>query len=149
MYLLVRNVSPYTAQALFIGVFNTFAQAEIAKSEYIHKIRADELVDPWKKQAYKKVDLESDIKIVSDLLEDISQQLSVVFLVAEHNECFGQVEVTPKGLFDSFKVACSYAEKMSESGSKNWPCWHEISELEVGKLYYNKLKKTNEETHIE
>ncbi len=142
MNLLLRNISPYTDKSLFLGIFHTFDQAKIAKLAYIHKIESGELADKWQQQAYKKVNLESDLVIISDLIEDLPTQISTVFLVVEIAEFFGQIAIIPQGLFHSFAAANLHIKNISNPDSEQFPFDYAISEFEVGKLYcdHNELK---------
>lgn len=136
MILLRREISPYTDEPLFIGLFRTLEEALEAKNHYIFRIESGELTDKWREQAYQSVDLVEDIQtaiITNDIDTKDSRQ---VFLVVETFEGFGQIVVTPKGVFDSHQDALQFAAGlMSESKDPSWPGAIGIAQFEVGRTY--------------
>ena len=60
VFLLVRRLSPYTQNDLYLGIFSEYPLKY--KREYIDYIEANG--DPYKNQAYFEVDLEKDIEII-------------------------------------------------------------------------------------
>ncbi|BDD08086.1 hypothetical protein FUAX_05180 [Fulvitalea axinellae] len=92
LFLLEREISPYTGEDLFLGIFDNHKLAEDKKANLINKYR---LKDEWKEQAYKDVDLVNDLKII-DVCDKIDEGSSFeesesVFLVCRLVEMFGQI----------------------------------------------------------
>ena len=83
MYLLKREISPYTSQDLLLGCFHSREKAEDARMQYINMYRDNLKSDPWEKQGYQVVDLEKDVCIVDNILEIQIQPTSrKVFIVS-------------------------------------------------------------------
>jgi len=85
MYLLEREISPYTGANLCLGVFDSREAAERAKSRYQDAMATN---DPWRAQAYHEVDLAADVRIVE--IEVVGHPETELHLVSAYYEGFGQ-----------------------------------------------------------
>jgi hypothetical protein len=90
MYLLIRNISEYTAAHVLLGVFGTAEELERARGEYTAKYTADPTSDPWRNQAYKDPGLASKDWVVEEVVGS-AQDGAEVFIVSNYFEGFGQV----------------------------------------------------------
>ncbi|BDD03894.1 hypothetical protein [Aureibacter tunicatorum] len=93
LFLLEREISPYTAENLFLGIFESLDVAKNYRNGFIEKFN---FKDPFKEQAYKKTDLTKDLKIIEiqDKIDDNSffKQNKSVFLLCGIFEMFGQIK---------------------------------------------------------
>lgn len=93
MYLLIREISHYTGPDLLLGAFATANAAEQARQEYLRELAGR---DPWARQAYRSVDLASDVRAEridyrgTDADADADADGTVHVLV-EYREAMGQI----------------------------------------------------------
>lgn len=92
LFLLKREISPYSGEDLFLGVYDNLELADRQRGRYIQNCK---IQDKWKNQAYKEVDLENDLEIIEiqkEHLEDrFPQEGQRVYFVSGMFEAFGQI----------------------------------------------------------
>jgi hypothetical protein len=92
---------------LFLGLFSDVAKAECARKAYLQSVS---LADPWSKQSYRRVDPESDVRVVE--VEDFREPADdrkVVFLVTAHFEAMGQITRWFLGVFSERRAAVEFS----------------------------------------
>lgn len=92
LFLLIRKISPYTGEDLFLGIYDEHDLANQQRTQYIQYCKT---ADPWKDQAYKEVDLEKDV-LIMEVHEKITEKEfpsegQQIFLVSGLLEGFGQI----------------------------------------------------------
>ena len=109
LHALIREISPYTGPDLFLGLFSDVAKAGAAREVYLTRVST---ADPWSQQAYRKVDLESDVRMVevSDFREPADDS-RVVFLVTAYFEAMGQIGRWFLGVFSDRLAAAEFAAR--------------------------------------
>jgi hypothetical protein len=109
LHALIRKISPYTGPDLFLGLFSDVAKAGAAREAYLMRVSA---ADPWSQQAYRKVDLGSDVRIVeiNDFREPADDS-RVVFLVTAYLEDMGQISRWFLGVFSERLAAAEFAAR--------------------------------------
>lgn len=101
MYVLLRNMSPYTRAQLFLGLFSDLAQAEAARHAYLQSVAID---DPWRLQAYRTALLPDDLMIHRVLDCQVSKGAAEALLVIAHFEGMGQA-------FDRYEAVFSLSDR--------------------------------------
>ena len=133
MFLLIREVSPYTGNNFIIGAFLFKNDALKAKKNYINNLKAD----PWKEQLYKKVDLEKDLIIQKYNVDLDLIKNNKVYVITKTAEGFGQVHVTFDSISPNAKLAAEELIKRIDEihDEGRWGENINISEIEIGKIY--------------
>ena len=106
---MIRTISAYDGPDLFLGLFSDVPKAECAWETYLKSVSR---VDPWSKQSYRRVDLDSDVRVVE--VEDFREPAddsSVVFLVTAHFEAMGQIRRSFLGVFSERLAAVEFAAR--------------------------------------
>lgn len=131
MYLLEREISPYTGANLCLGVFDSREAAEIAKARY-QGVSAEN--DPWQAQAYREVDLATDVRIVE--IEVVGHPETELHLVSAYYEGFGQCVRRFVTLHAQRDAADAHALALQEQESETEEM---ANECEVETLLINRL----------
>jgi hypothetical protein len=131
MYLLEREISPYTGANLCLGVFDSREAAEIAKARY-QGVSAEN--DPWRAQAYREVDLATDVRIVE--IEVVGHPETELHLVSAYYEGFGQCVRRFVILHAQRDAADAHALALQEQESETEEM---ANECEVETLVINRL----------
>jgi hypothetical protein len=89
VFLLKREISPYSGEDLFLGVYDNLKLANKQKEKYFESCKVQ---DKWKDQSYKEVNVENDVEIIE--IQD--KQTEEVFLKEGQkiylvSEVFGQI----------------------------------------------------------
>lgn len=92
LYLLKREISPYSGENLFLGIYDNPKLAQKGKDKYFEFCK---ILDKWQEQAYREVDLEKDVEII-ELQEQQSEESfpkegQSIYLVSGIVEAFGQI----------------------------------------------------------
>lgn len=88
MFLLVRDVSPYTEwDPILLGIFTDEARAIAARLTYIDRTHGN---DPWREQAYKDPDLTIDVRVTPIEANGSLECCECGYLVTRHLESMGQ-----------------------------------------------------------
>ncbi|MDB6008354.1 MAG: hypothetical protein JWL65_604 [Gammaproteobacteria bacterium] len=109
LHALIRKISPYTGPDLFLGLFSDVAKAGAAREAYLMRVST---ADPWSQQAYRKVDLGSDVRTVE--ISDFrgpADDSRVVFLVTAYLEDMGQISRWFLGVFSERLAAAEFAAR--------------------------------------
>lgn len=92
LFLLTRDISAYSGEDLFLGVYDNLALANSQKEAYVRQCK---LKDDWKEQAYRDVNLEKDVEIVEiqdkQTEEVFPKEEQNIYLVSGIAEGFGQI----------------------------------------------------------
>jgi hypothetical protein len=109
LHALIRQISPYTGPDLFLGLFTDVARGEGAREAYLMRVST---ADPWSQQAYRKVDLESDVLMVAvNDFREPADDSRVVFLVTAYFEAMGQIRRWFLGVFSDRLAAAEFAAR--------------------------------------
>jgi hypothetical protein len=135
MYLLKREISPYTSQDLILGCFHSREKAEDARTQYISAYRDNLKSDPWENQGYQVVDLGKNVCIVDNILEiQIQPTNKKVFVVSSFSEGFGQIIRTIHSICSSQSLAEKETQKIEKSFDNKFPEYCQIQRVAVDKL---------------
>jgi hypothetical protein len=140
MFLTKREISPYTSFDIIIGIFDTEETATRAKEKYIDQCNT---FDKWAEQAYKDVNLETDV-IVIDLVAkfnfDCDTSLKTVFVVSRFDEAFGQIVRTMECVLATEETAKEYCAQKNndEELELSWAYYYDYELVELNRLYYDK-----------
>ena len=92
LFLLKREISPYSGENLFLGIYDNQELANKQKERYIKNCK---IQDKWKEQAYKEVYLEKDVEIVEiqdkQSEEEFPKEGQRIYFVNGMHEAFGQI----------------------------------------------------------
>jgi hypothetical protein len=129
MLALTRKISPYTGADLFLGLFSTAERANEAREHYLSTVRT---ADPWAGQAYRSVDLDSDVRIL-EVANHCPQRidLPVVHLVTARIEDMGQSVRRLLGVFATAEAAEAFARLEEEGPYETAPNWCDVDEITV------------------
>lgn len=105
MFLLVRQISPYTGADVLLGVFTSAERAESCRAAYLERRASGQESDPWRDQAYRDRGLTSSDVLVRPMAGP-SEAVAEVFVVSHYLEGFGQIVRK----FDSIHASESAAE---------------------------------------
>ena len=133
MYILNRYISPYTANNLFLGIFDSEHLAEKAREEYILSISSE---DPWAKQAYYEPNPAKDTSILAVEDKRNNSESTKVFLVTSYFEGMGQGVIRYDAVFCTINEAEEFAELL-ENNDENQPNWCEVNEVFVNQHIKN------------
>jgi hypothetical protein len=133
MYLLKREISPYTSHDILLGCYRSREEAQAARQQYILQYQNNQKDDPWKVQAYTTVDLEKDVVIVDDIPE-IQPTNEEVFVVSSFAEGFGQIIRTFHVVCGSLVSAEKKSKEIKENFDNHFPEYCQIQKVVVGKL---------------
>ena len=106
VFLLVRHLSPYTQNDMYLGIFSEYPLKY--KREYINYIEANG--DPYKNQAYFEVDLEKDIEITEMNVKAEGD----VYVVVSVTSAMGQVIVEVIRITSDFEECKNTIKKHHE-----------------------------------
>jgi hypothetical protein len=129
MLALTRKISPYTGADLFLGLFSTTERANAAREYYLSTVRS---ADPWSEQAYRSVDLDSDV-VVQEVADHRprNSQLPVVYLVTAHIEGMGQFTRRLLAVFATAESAQEFATLKEEGPYETAPNWCDVDEITI------------------
>jgi hypothetical protein len=134
MHLLKRTISPYTDSDQCLGVFASAADALSAREKYIALIESGQLADPWAKQAYHTVSLQSDVSLVTGVpLREVLATARQVYVVSSVSEAFGQVVREFVAICGSEQSASRVVVELEEQESE-FPLSGEFEVFELGTL---------------
>jgi hypothetical protein len=121
LQILTRRISPYSGQDLFLGLFSDVSRAQNARDVYLKSVSS---ADPWSEQAYRSVDLESDVQVVpvQDLRTEGGDSL-VVFLVTAYFEGMGQRVRRFLAVFSDRQAAREFAMRQEAGPRDIAPNW--------------------------
>ena len=127
MQVLTRIISQYDGPNFFLGIFTTEERAFNAREEYLKRMA---LHDPWAIQAYRTVNLNSDVQLIT--IEDRrnqSNESQVVFLVTAYFEGMGQVRREFLAVFSERIPAMEFATRAEEGPFESAPNWCDVDEV--------------------
>jgi hypothetical protein len=137
VYVLMRRISAYTGPDVLLGVFATLADAEAAKVHYARVRESDPAADPWKDQGYKP-----DMVVSRDLeIEQLPGEFptgSVVFVVSDHSDGFGQEVRKLDSIHTTAAAAAARVEELDnavEDAKFPFPHYAVIDPVVVGSLH--------------
>lgn len=92
LFLLTRDISAYSGEDLFLGVYDNLALANNQKEAYVRQCK---IKDDWKEQAYRDVNLEKDVEVIEiqdkQTEEMFPKEGQNIYLVSGIAEGFGQI----------------------------------------------------------
>lgn len=92
LFLLTREISAYSGEDLFLGVYDNLALATRQKERYVLNCK---VADDWKEQAYREVNVQEDVQIVEvqdkQTEEEHPKEGQRICLVSGIAEGFGQI----------------------------------------------------------
>jgi hypothetical protein len=133
MHLLIRHLSPYTAEDLLLGVYLTVDEAARDRAAYLSAVLHGGS-DPHAEQAYHDVS-DADVAILSDLTQlDAPDEKSRVYVVSSYAEGFGQVRRTFEAIVGSESAAREHATAPEARDDGNLPFYCDVDEVSVGVL---------------
>lgn len=137
MYLLMRRISAYTGPDVLLGVYATLADAEAARTHYARVRESDTAADPWKDQGYKP-----DMVVSRDLeieqLPGDSPVGSVVFVVSDHSDGFGQEVRKLDSIHTTAAAAAARVEELDDTVEDTkfpFPHYAVVDPVIVGSLH--------------
>lgn len=132
MYLLEREISPYTGSNLCLGIFTSRDAAEEGRAQYLRTIAMN---DAWHDQAYRQAS-PSDVRIVD--IDVIGVPGIEGHLVCAFYEGFGQIVRRFVALHADLAAADVHAATLEEqeAATEPMPNWCEVETLPVDKLLF-------------
>ncbi len=121
--MLMRRISAYTHPDVLLGVFGSHDEAEAAKVHYARIRDADPGTDPWKVQGYKPQMVVSQDLEIEKLPGEFSTG-TVVFVVSNHSEGFGQEVRRLDSIQADAAAAAARVEELDAMEDKNFPFPH-------------------------
>ena len=135
MYLLKRTISPYTSHDVLLGCFSSRGKAQAAREQYLKRYQDQPNDDRWKEQAYKDVELQKDVVIISDIPEiQVQPKHEEVFVLSSFAEGFGQIIRTFHMVCGTLETAQKKAKKLEKGFEGNFPEYCQIQKVVVDKL---------------
>jgi hypothetical protein len=127
LQILTRIISPYSGQDLFLGLFSDTSRAQKAREAYLTSVSS---ADPWSEQAYRSVDLESDVQVVpvQDLRTE-GDDSPVVFLVTAYFDEMGQRVRRFLAVFSNRQAATEFATHQEAGPPEIAPNWCDTDEV--------------------
>ena len=142
MYLLKRSISPYTSHDVLLGCFRSLEKAQTAREQYLKRYQDQPSDDRWKEQAFKDVELEKDVVIMSEIPEiQVQPKNEEVFVVSSFAEGFGQIIRNFRMICGSLDVAQKKAKKLEKDFTGNFPEYCQIQKVAVDKLLSDEKTK--------
>lgn len=134
MYLLIRNISPYTGSDLLLGVFSTLELAQQAKHTYQKHFKNHP--DHYAEQAYHSVDLNKDLRIADYIPEyAITPSTSTLYIISFYSEDFGQIYREFKAICGNLAEAKAALNDYERQTQKyDFPSYYEIDTVELNHL---------------
>lgn len=132
MYLLEREISPYTGSNLCLGVFTSRNNAEHARARYLQAIAGN---DPWQDQAYRQPS-PSDVRIVD--IDTVGVAVGEGHLVSAYYEGFGQIVRRFVAWHADRAAADTHAVTLEEqeAATETMPHWCEVDTLPLDTLLF-------------
>jgi hypothetical protein len=133
VHVLVRKISPYTGEDLFLGAFTTIERAALARSAYLARVLHGS--DPWADQAYHQV-TDNDVVVLSKIPHvGVAESAKRIFVVRSYSEGFGQVVVKIEALTGSLESARDRMLELENQNTDDFPYECGTSEVVVDELY--------------
>jgi hypothetical protein len=135
MFLLVREISPYTSHCVLLGCFTTRENAETARLQYVTPYQENPQADPWKDQAYCVVDLERDVRILDGVREDGDfSNCAAVYVVSVFSEAFGQIIRDFRRICSSLTLAQQAVQEIAAEPKDSFPEYSQIQKAALNEL---------------
>ena len=132
VYLLEREISPYTGSNLCLGVFTSRNNAEDERARYLQIIAEN---DPWQDQAYRQSS-PSDVRIID--IDTVGVAVDEGYLVSAYYEGFGQIVRRFVALHADRVAADAHAVTLEEqeAATETMPNWCEVDTLPLDTLLF-------------
>lgn len=129
MYVLIREISPYSGPNLFLGLFSDKKKAEDAKEAYLSQVQDK---DPWAAQAYKTPKLPEDVLIIEIAFSGtLYNSFQKVYLVSSTVDLMGQISRFHEGVFEDYTSALKFISEKENQLKENDPDIFSINEVLV------------------
>jgi hypothetical protein len=112
MFMLVREISPYTAPDQLLGVFTTQTAAQQAMRTYLAEVAEH---DPWRGQAFREVDPVQDVRIEAIDDRRCDRDGGVAYVLTDFREGLGQVSVRFLAVYSDADEARAVAAALEQS----------------------------------
>lgn len=134
MFIVTREISPYTHHDIIIGIFNNYQEALKAKSLYITNCAT---YDKWREQAYREVNLETDITIndISNQLNNKNNKANTIYVVSRFEEGFGQIIRFYEKFCDTKNEAKNYIS-IKEEDEADFPYYYDYEKIIINNIYF-------------
>lgn len=108
MYVLRRDISPYSGPALFLGVFTGEGVAQQARDAYLLSVSVN---DPWRDQAYRIAEVELDVVVeaIDDRRSDMESGKG--YMVTDYFDEMGMIRRRFVAIYSDRRSAELFAEE--------------------------------------